>query len=80
MYFKYKSLTRISGEPKFVILYNLLLELKADAVLISSALGRDVHGVIGMILSAPKHDTRTPLQPLIIPVHPGPIQVAQGAT
>ena len=80
LYFKYKSLTRISGKPTFSTLHNLLLELKANAVYTPSTLGGGAHGFIGSILYAPIYTTLVPYQPFITPVHTGPQQMVHGAT
>ena len=46
LYFEYKSLTRVIGEPTFETLHQLLLELMANTVSVPSNLGGGAHGYI----------------------------------
>ena len=80
LYFEHKNLTRISSEPTFATLHQLLLELKANAVSVPSTLGGGAHGFIGIILSAVTYVTLAPMPPFVTPVHPGALRVPHGAT
>ena len=80
LYFEHKSLTRISDEPTFVILQQLLLKLKANALSVPSTLGGGAHGFIGIILSRPTYTTLAPMTTFAIPTHPGGLRVPMGDT
>ena len=80
LYFEHKNLTRISGEPTFVMLHQLLLELKANAVSVPSTLGGGAHGFIGINLSGPTYAILAlPMTPFVTPIHPGGLRVPIGA-
>ena len=68
LYFEHNNLTRISGEPTFASLHNILLELKANAVSVPSQLGGGAHSFIGIVLFNPTYATLVPMTPFITPV------------
>ena len=80
LHFEHKNLKRISGEPTFATLHQLLLELKANTVSVPSTLGGGGHVFIGIILSEPTYTTLAPMMPFVTPIHPGGLRVPMGAT
>ena len=80
LFFEHKELTPINGEPNFENLHGLRLEVKANCSSVPSTLGGGAHGYAGMLLSDPIYATLAPGTPFVIPLHPGVLVVAQGAT
>ena len=78
LYFKYKALARVHGEPTFTSLHKLLLELKANAFLVPTTLGGRSHGFIIIIISLSTYDTLSPFHPFVVPIHPGALLNQQG--
>ena len=78
LYFEQKKLSRISGEPSFTSLQQVLLELKANALSVPSQLGGGAYGFIGIIIFDPTYATLALMTPLITPVQLGPLRVAAG--
>ena len=52
LYFEYKVLTRIDGEPTFDSLMVLFQELKANTTAVPCTLGGGANGYLGMVVSA----------------------------
>ena len=70
LYFEYKALTRVNGEPTFTSLQKLLLELKLNAVSVPTTLGGGAHGFTSIILSPPTYTTLSPFHPFVVPIYP----------
>ena len=80
MYFEYKVLNHINGEPDFSSLQSPLLQLKSNAVLVPCHLGGGAHGFFGISLSPATYAILVPFTPFTIPFHPGPLVHLHGAT
>lgn len=80
LYFEYKDLTQISGEPTFSTLHYMLLQLKANESSVPSELGCGAHGYVRVILSPVTYVTLTPMTYFVPPVHPGNLTVPLMAT
>ena len=80
LYFEYKVLNCINGEPDFSSLPSLLLQLKANAVSVLCHLWDGVHVFVGIILSPATYATLAPFTPFVIPLHPGPSVHLHGVT
>ena len=80
LYFEYKVLTRINGEPDFASLHHLLLQLKANAISVPCHIGGGAHGFVGIILLLATYATLTTFTPFVIPLHPGLLVHLQGTT
>ena len=80
LYFKYKDLTRILGKPTFTPLHAMLLELKTNTSSVPCNLGVRAHSYAGCILSPVTYVTIAPLTSFIIPLDPGLLNAAVGAT
>ena len=80
LYFEFKELTPIVGEPEFDGLHQMLLEIKANLSSVPSTLGGGAHGYAGIILSAPTYANLAPGTPFLTPAHPGPLNIPIRAT
>ena len=80
LYFEYKDLTQISGEPTFSTLHYMLLQLKANESSVPSELGGGAHGYVGAILSPVTYATLAPMTPFVPPVHQDDLTVPPMAT
>ena len=80
LFFEYKQLTRINGEPNFTTLHNMHLESKANCSSVPCTLGGGAHGYSGILLSATTYTILAPTTPFIIPLHPGVLLVPVGST
>ena len=80
LYFEYKYLTRISVDPTFALLHEMLLQLKANTISVPSTLDREAYGYAKGILSPLAYAILLLILSFITPNHPGLITVAVGAT
>ena len=80
LFFEYKQLTRIHGEPKFSTLHGMHLECKANLSSVPCTLGGGAHGYSGILLSATAYATLAPTTPFVIPLYPGVLLVIVDAT
>ena len=70
LYFEYKVLTKILGEPTFRHLHELFRKLKANTVAVPCTLGGGVNGYLGMLVSVAHYKTVAPRTPFTAPVMP----------
>lgn len=75
----HKVLTRIQGEPTFVILETIQREIRANAKAIHSTLGGGTHGHLGLVMTAAAYAHISEI-PFIQPVHPGLNDIPAGTT
>ena len=80
LYFEYKDLSRIQGEPTFESMYKMLLELKANCSPVPCSLGGGAHGYAKIIVSPPTYAILAPMTLFVIPIYPSIFQVNPGAT
>ena len=70
LYFKYKLLTKITGEPTFDKLHKLFRKLKASTASVPCTLGGGANGYLGMLVSAAQYNTVAPGAPFVPPPMP----------
>ena len=80
LFFEHKIIEKISGEPTFTTLHQLLRLLKANACSVLCTLGGGGHGYVGMLVSATAYNILAPGTPFLVPVHPGVLPVIAGQT
>ena len=77
LYFEYKLLTKIVGEPNFDKLHVLFRELKADTVAVPCTLAKGSKGYLGMMVTAAQYATVEP-GTLFVPSNvPGPLVIME---
>ena len=80
LYFEYKVLPRIVGEPTFDSLHEMLKQLKANAAAVPCTLGGGANGYLVMLVSATQYNTVAPGTPFVPPPMPGPLVLNPGDT
>ena len=75
LYFEYKVLTKIIGEPTFDKLHVLFRELKANTAAVPCTLAGGANGYLGMLVSAAQYQTVAPGTPFAAPPQPGPLVI-----
>ena len=80
LYFEYKVLTKIVGEPNFDKLHVLFRELKANTAAVPCTLAGGANGYLGMLVSPAQYQTVAPGTPFVPPVAPGALTIAPGDT
>ena len=75
LYFEYKVLPRVAGEPTFNVLHEILKQLKANASAVPCTLGGGANGYLGMLVSATKYATLAPESPFVPPTIPGALTI-----
>ena len=75
LYFEYKVLPRIVGEPTFNNLHEILKQLKANTCAVPCTLGGGANGYLGMLVSPPKYATVAPGTPFVAPAMPGALVI-----
>ena len=80
LYFEYKVLTKIIGEPDFEKLHGLFRELKANAAAVPCTLGGGANGYLGMLVTATQYTTISPTEPFTAPVMPAALILDPGFT
>ena len=65
LYFEYKVLTKVIGEPTFDKLHNIFLQLKANMVAVLCTLGGGEKGYLGMLVSDVQYNTVAPGAPFV---------------
>ena len=80
LFFEYKILPEIEGEPAFNYLHYLLQLIKANACSVPCTLGGENHGYVGILLSDAAYSILDPGTPFIAPVHPRTLTIIPGAT
>ena len=71
MYFEYKELTKIHGEPNYESIKCLHLQIKTNAGSVPSNLGGGNFGHLGLVVTQAKYALISNA-PFVCPVHPGP--------
>ena len=71
LYFEYKVLTKIIGEPTFDKLHEMFWQLKANTAAVPCNLGGGKIGYLGMLVSAAQYNTVSPDAPFVPPHMPG---------
>ena len=79
LYFEYKELTRIEGEPTAEHLIRLNKELKANALSVYSNLGGAQHGHLFLVMT-PAQFGLISVTPFVRPAHPGTLVIQPGTT
>ena len=80
LYYEYKVLTKILGEPNFDKLMVLFQELKANTAAVPSTLAGGANGYLGVLVSAAQYQTVAPGTPFVPPVAPGTLVILPGDT
>ena len=80
LFFEYKILDRVSGEPDFLRLHALLRCSKANACSVPCTLGGGGNGYVGMLVTTVAYSALAPATPFVAPVHPGQMPALEGGT
>ena len=75
LYFEYKVLPIVVGEPTFKVLHEILKQLKANTSTVSCMLGGGASGYLGMLVSTAKYDAIAPGTPFVPPTMPGALTI-----
>ena len=75
LYFEYKVLPRIVGEPTFNHLHEILKQLKANTCAVPCTLGGGANGYLGMLVTPLKYATIAPGTPFVAPQMPGALLI-----
>ena len=70
LYFEYKILTKIIGEPTFTGLHEMFRELKENTTALPFILGGGANGYLVMLVSTAQYATVAPATPFVAPVMP----------
>ena len=70
LYFEYKVLTKIIGEPTFDKLHKMFQQLQANTAAVPCTLGGVANGSLGMLVSTAQYNTVTPGAPFVPPHMP----------
>ena len=76
LYFEQQDLTRINGKPTFAVIHNMVLQLKSNTVSVLCTLGGGAYRYIGIILPPVTYIAIAPMNILVVPAPPGPLNVA----
>ena len=68
IYFEYKVLPVITGEPTFNALHEILKQVKANTVWVPSTLSGGANGYLGMLVSAQAYAMVVPGTPFVPPL------------
>ena len=71
MYFEYKVLTKIIGEPTFNKLHKIFRQLRENTAAGPCTLGGGANGYLGMLVSAAQYNTVATSAPFVPPPMPG---------
>ena len=80
LYFEYKVLKKIIGEPTFTHLYELFRELKENTAAVPCTLGGGSNGYLGMLVSAAQYEIVAPGTLFIAPVIPTALAIDPAGT
>ena len=80
LYFEYKVLLKIIGEPTFDKLHELFRQVKANTAAVPCTLGGGANGYLGMIVSPTQYQTVAPGTPFVAPSAPGALVIDPAAT
>ena len=80
LYFEYKVLTKIIGEPNFDKLHKIFRKLKANTAAFLCTLGSGANGYLGIIVIAAHYNTVAPGAPFVTPPIPGHLFIDQAYT
>ena len=75
LYFEYKVLTKIIGEPTFDKLHEMFRQLKANMAAVPCTLGGGENGYLGMNVSSAQYNTVAPGAPFVPPPMPGALVI-----
>ena len=67
LYFEYKLLTKITGEPTFDKLHEIFRQLKSNTAAVPCTLGGGANGYLGILVSAAQYNTIAPGAPFVPP-------------
>ena len=67
LYFKYKVLLKIIGEPTFDKLHELFRQVKANTAAVPCTLGGGANGYLGIVVSPTQYQTVAPGTPFVAP-------------
>ena len=80
LYFEFKVLPKIAGEPTFGALHEMLKQLKANSAAVPCTLGGGANGYLGILVSPAHYNTVAPGTPFVPPPMPGPLVMNPGDT
>jgi len=79
IYFIKPDLSPIVGKPTFESLYQLIIDLQANAQSVHSNLGGGAHGHLGLIMTPTQYAIHS-TTPYVCPTHPGTLMIFVGTT
>ena len=80
LFFEHKVIEKVTDEPNFPKLHNLLRLLKANACTVPCTLGGGAHGYVRILVSVVSYASLAPVTPFVIPVNPGALPIVPGQT
>ena len=80
LYFEYKVLPRVVGEPTFKVLHEILKQLKANTSTVPCMLGGGANGYLGMLVSPAKYEVIAPGTPFVPLTMPGVLTILPADT
>ena len=75
LYFEYKVVPKIVGNPPLNALREILQRLKVNNVVMSSTLGEGANEYLGILVSAPAYARVAPVTPFVPPHMPGTLVI-----
>ena len=79
LYFEYKEVTKIHGEPTYETVHHLHNQIKANAASVRSNLGGGAFGHLGLVVSAAQYALVSNAL-FVRPPHPGILVIPPGQT
>ena len=80
LYFEYKVLTKIEGDPDFSKFHQPIRYLTANACSVPCTLGGGANGYIGMLVSNTAYTSLAPGTLFIAPLYPGVLYIPTAVT
>ena len=75
LYFEYKVLTKVIGEPTFNKLHKMFCQSKSNTIAVPCTIGGGVNGYLGMLISAAQYATVAPTTPFVPQPIPGSLVI-----
>ena len=75
LYFKYKVLAKIIGEPTFNKLHEMFRHLKANTAAVPCTLGGEANGYLVMLVSSAQYNIVAPVATFVPPPMPGALVI-----
>jgi hypothetical protein len=76
-YFEFRTLTKIHGEPTYESLKTITNQLKANACNVTSNIGGEAHGHLGLVMTPTEYSSVLSVL-YLRPVHTGALSIPSG--